>query len=116
MDFHELRKQAAGLLFTPQEPVRWLAPKELTRTAVKVGLAAVFADYADKREMQGALQAALLHAPPARPDADEIWITSTTKELAPIVRLDGAAVGPGRPGPVWRRVRDAFDRLVGLPA
>jgi D-alanine transaminase len=48
--------------------------------------------------------------------ADEIWITSTTKELAPIVRLDGAAVGSGRPGPVWRRVRDAFDRLVGLPA
>jgi D-alanine transaminase len=48
--------------------------------------------------------------------ADEIWITSTTKELAPIVRLDGAAVGSGRPGPVWRRVRDAFDRLVGQPA
>ncbi len=49
--------------------------------------------------------------------ADEIWITSTTKELAPIVRLDGGAtVGSGRPGPVWRRVRDAFDRLVVLPA
>ncbi|MGW6396465.1 hypothetical protein ACWFR1_39570 [Streptomyces sp. NPDC055103] len=74
MDFHELRKQATALLFTPQEPVRWLAPKELARTAVKVGLAAVFADYADKREIQGALQAGLLHAPLARPDADEIWI------------------------------------------
>ncbi|MGK9233300.1 D-amino acid aminotransferase [Inquilinus limosus] len=48
--------------------------------------------------------------------ADEIWITSTTKELAPIVRLDGAAVGSGRPGPVWRRVREAFDGLVGEPA
>jgi len=48
--------------------------------------------------------------------ADEIWITSTTKELAPIVRLDGAAVGDGRPGLVWRRLRDAFDRLVGVPA
>lgn len=47
--------------------------------------------------------------------ADEVWITSTTKELAPIVRLDGAAVGSGRPGPVWRQVRDAFDRLTGLP-
>ncbi|MDR6294379.1 D-alanine transaminase [Inquilinus ginsengisoli] len=48
--------------------------------------------------------------------ADEIWITSTTKELAPIVRLDGAAVGDGRPGPVWRRLRDAFDHLAGGPA
>ncbi|MGK9166976.1 D-amino acid aminotransferase [Inquilinus limosus] len=48
--------------------------------------------------------------------ADEIWITSTTKELAPIVRLDGAAIGSGRPGPVWRQVREAFDRLVGEPA
>lgn len=74
MDVHELRKHAAALRFTPQEPVRWLAPKELARTAVKVGLAAVFADYADKREIQGALQAELLRAPLANPGAEEIWI------------------------------------------
>lgn len=48
--------------------------------------------------------------------ADEIWITSTTKELAPIVRLDGVAVGRGRPGTLWRQLRDAFDRLVGAAA
>ncbi|MEU1866258.1 hypothetical protein [Streptomyces gardneri] len=74
MDLRELREHATELLFTPREPVRWLAPKELARTAVKVGLAAVFADYADKREMQGALPAGLLHAPLARPDAEEAWI------------------------------------------
>ncbi|SEB67570.1 hypothetical protein [Streptomyces sp. TLI_105] len=74
MDFHELRKQAAALLFTPQEPVRWLAPKELARTAVKVGLAAVFANYSDKREIQGALEAGLLRAPLADPGAEDIWI------------------------------------------
>ncbi|MBT2369939.1 hypothetical protein J7E88_32890 [Streptomyces sp. ISL-10] len=74
MDVHELRKHAAALRFTPQEPVRWLAPKELARTAVKVGLAAVFADYSDKREIQGALQADLLRAPLANPGAEEIWI------------------------------------------
>ncbi|MFD3945142.1 hypothetical protein [Streptomyces sp. NPDC058579] len=74
MDFHELRKHAETLRFTPQEPVRWLAPKELTRTAVKVGLAAMFAGYSDKREIQGALEAALLHAPLADPRAEEIWI------------------------------------------
>ncbi|MEU4269170.1 hypothetical protein [Streptomyces sp. NPDC026092] len=74
MDFHELRKHAEALRFTPQEPVRWLAPKELTRTAVKVGLAAMFAGYSDKREIQGALEAGLLHAPLSHPRAEEIWI------------------------------------------
>jgi D-alanine transaminase len=44
--------------------------------------------------------------------ADEVWITSTTKEIAPITRLDGTPVGDGRPGPVWRRLRQAFCALV----
>ncbi|UEM24498.1 D-amino acid aminotransferase (plasmid) [Skermanella mucosa] len=48
--------------------------------------------------------------------ADEIWITSTTKEVAPVVTLDGAAVGLGKPGPVWREMRAAFDVLIGRPA
>lgn len=74
MNVDELRKHAAELRFTPQEPVRWLAPKELARTAVKVGLAAVFAGYSDKREIQGALEMGLLRAPLANPDAEEIWI------------------------------------------
>ncbi|MGW5849905.1 hypothetical protein ACWFQ8_18465 [Streptomyces sp. NPDC055254] len=74
MDVHELRERAAALRFTPQEPVRWLAPKELARTAVKVALAAVFAGYSDKREIQGALPAGLLRAPVAHARAEEIWI------------------------------------------
>jgi D-alanine transaminase len=44
--------------------------------------------------------------------ADEIWITSTTKEIAPIIRLDNAPVGDGRPGRLWRRVRQAFCSLI----
>ncbi|MEZ0168419.1 D-amino-acid transaminase [Microvirga sp. TS319] len=44
--------------------------------------------------------------------ADEIWITSTTKEIAPMTRLDNAPVGDGRPGPLWRRVRQAFSALI----
>ncbi|MFF9864664.1 hypothetical protein ACF1G0_04465 [Streptomyces sp. NPDC013953] len=74
MNLDELRTHAAALRFTPQEPVRWLAPRELARTAVKVGLAAVFAGYSDKREVQGALESGLLRAPLADPDAEEIWI------------------------------------------
>jgi D-alanine transaminase len=36
--------------------------------------------------------------------ADEIWVTSSSKEVLAIVRLDGAAVGEGRPGPLFRRM------------
>lgn len=46
-------------------------------------------------------------------EADELWISSSTKELAPIGTLDGESVGNGRPGPLYARVREAFDRLVG---
>lgn len=35
--------------------------------------------------------------------ADEIWLTSSTKEVLPITRLDDRPVGGGRPGPVFAR-------------
>ena len=40
--------------------------------------------------------------------ADEIWITSSTLGVAPVVRLDGAPVGGGKPGPVWRDTNDRY--------
>ncbi len=36
--------------------------------------------------------------------ADEIWMTSSTKEILPITRLDGKPVGDGRPGPLHARL------------
>lgn len=36
--------------------------------------------------------------------AEEIWVTSSTKEIVPVVRLDGKPVGEGRPGKLWRRM------------
>jgi len=36
--------------------------------------------------------------------ADEIWVTSSSKEVLAVVRLDGAPVGDGRPGAVFRRM------------
>jgi D-alanine transaminase len=40
--------------------------------------------------------------------ADEVWLTSSTKEVLPVTRLDGRAVGSGQPGPLFRTVLDAY--------
>ena len=37
-------------------------------------------------------------------NADELWITSSTKEILPATRLNGAPVGDGKPGPVYRKM------------
>ena len=36
--------------------------------------------------------------------ADEIWLTSSTREISPVIRLDDRTVGEGSPGPVWKRM------------
>jgi branched-chain amino acid aminotransferase len=36
--------------------------------------------------------------------ADEMFITSTTRELSPVVRLDARVVGSGKPGPITRKL------------
>ena len=36
--------------------------------------------------------------------ADEIWVTSSTREISPVIRLDDIIVGEGTPGPVWKRM------------
>jgi D-alanine transaminase len=42
--------------------------------------------------------------------ADEIMISSATKEVMPITTLDGARVGDGTPGPVYAALYDAYQR------
>ncbi|MBI3771924.1 MAG: D-amino-acid transaminase [Gammaproteobacteria bacterium] len=36
--------------------------------------------------------------------ADEVWMTSSTKEILPVTRVDDLQVGNGRPGPMWARM------------
>jgi len=40
--------------------------------------------------------------------ADEIFVTASTIEILPVVRLDAATIGGGRPGPVTRALQDRY--------
>lgn len=40
--------------------------------------------------------------------ADELWVTSSTKDMLPIVNLDGSKIGSGKPGPVWQKLARAY--------
>ena len=40
--------------------------------------------------------------------ADEVWLTSSTKEILPITRIDGRPVGAGKPGPMHARMFDLY--------
>jgi D-alanine transaminase len=40
--------------------------------------------------------------------ADELFLAGTTVEITPIVRVDGSNVGTGKPGPVTKRLQEAF--------
>jgi D-alanine transaminase len=42
--------------------------------------------------------------------ADELMMSSATKEVLPITRLDGRPVGDGRTGPVFGRLHAAYQR------
>ena len=34
--------------------------------------------------------------------ADEIWLTSSTKEVLPVTLINSLPVNKGKPGPVWQ--------------
>jgi branched-chain amino acid aminotransferase len=44
--------------------------------------------------------------------ADECFLTGTGAEIIPATKCDGRAIGNGKPGPITRKLRDAYHRLV----
>jgi len=47
---------------------------------------------------------------------DEAFLTSTTREIVPVVRVDDVTIGTGVPGPITRRLMQAFRRRVAALA
>jgi D-alanine transaminase len=47
--------------------------------------------------------------------ADEIWITSSTWEIVPVIRLDNSPVGDGKPGKVWREAMAIYQEFKSGP-
>ena len=43
--------------------------------------------------------------------ADEVWVTSSSKEVLAIVELDGKRIGDGKPGPVFRRMYQLYQEF-----
>lgn len=44
--------------------------------------------------------------------ADEMFYTSSLRELYPIVKVDGAMIGDGRPGPIYKQLHQAYSSGV----
>lgn len=41
-------------------------------------------------------------------EADEVFITSATSFILPVIEVDGVAIGNGEPGPITLRLRDGY--------
>lgn len=45
--------------------------------------------------------------------AEEVFLAGTSTEAMPVVQVDDTRIGPGRPGPLTLRIREAFLSRVG---
>jgi branched-chain amino acid aminotransferase len=44
--------------------------------------------------------------------AEECFLTGSAAEVIPVTRIDGRTIGDGKPGPITRRLIEAFHRFV----
>ncbi|MEH6626107.1 MAG: aminotransferase class IV [Motiliproteus sp.] len=41
-------------------------------------------------------------------DADEVWISSSTRGVLPVLKVNGITVGDGKPGPLWNKIAKLY--------
>lgn len=44
-------------------------------------------------------------------EVSEIWVTSSTKEIQPVVALNGKPIGSGKPGPLWKKMNNLYQEF-----
>jgi branched-chain amino acid aminotransferase len=47
-------------------------------------------------------------------NASEAFATTTPYCMAPIIRINGAPIGDGKPGPFYKRLVSAWSKMVGV--
>ena len=45
-------------------------------------------------------------------NAQEVFLTGTAAELIPVVKIDGRTIGAGKPGPITKKLQQAFHALT----
>jgi branched-chain amino acid aminotransferase len=90
---------SGGVVITP--PLTCGVLPGITRAAV-LEMAATLGLPAEERVM----------APADLHDADEAFLTSSFRGIAPLVRVGGRAIADGMPGAVTRRLREAYAALL----
>ena len=68
------------------------------------------------KSLAGKLQLKLVERPFTVDEAKkarEAFITSATSFVTPVIKIDGVAVGDGKPGPTARRLREEYVRFSG---
>lgn len=73
----------------------------ITRMAVKQATKLLNIEFIDKK-----------FTPEELLEADEVFVTSTTSEVLPIVKVDGKLIGTGKPGEVTKRIYQQFLELI----
>jgi D-alanine transaminase len=44
--------------------------------------------------------------------ADEVWITSSTREIMPITSIDGILINDGKIGDIWSLIYDCYQEFI----
>jgi D-alanine transaminase len=47
-------------------------------------------------------------------DADEVWISSSTREVIPITRIDDCPINNGKVGKTWSLIYDRYQEIKSI--